>query len=336
MSEPVDMDDLNAFENTFFGKKAAAPAKEAPVIEDEEDVIENRDDAPATEDEDEPEDESGDEGDEPEDEDEDEDDEEDEPAPKPKGKKNFQTRINELTAAKREAERREAELLRRLEALEAQKEVKQEKPALRDVLPTDAPDPDASDDDGEPIYPLGEFDPKYIRDLTKFTIAAETKAAREAEQQKAEQAAVQAALAEVNDKWMERLDQFEEEVPSIRDDIADMADVFQDIPEAYGEYLATTIMSSDVGPQIMHYFSQNIGEAQKIVAAGPAAATLAIGRLEAKFLKDEPVGEPKRNKVVSKAPEPPKTRSRGSGGSFSVAPDTNDLDAFEREFFKKR
>lgn len=331
MSETVDMDDLNAFENSFFEKEAAAPVEEAPAIEDNEDVIENRDESPATEVED-PDTEAVDEQVEGEDED------EEEEAPKPKGRKSAQERIRELTAARREAERREADLIRRLEAIEAkaQKEVEDKVP-LRDALPKGAPDPDAEGKDGEPLYPLGEFDPKYIRDLTRFTIAEESRVAREQELKEAEQTVIQEELEKIKDNWFERLDALEAEVPSIRDDIAELTEVFEDLDPSYGEYLATTVMSSEVGPQIMHYFSQNIGEAQKIVAAGPAAATLALGRLEAKFLKAVEAPEPKRNtKVVSKAPTPPASPSRGSGGKFATAPDTDDLAAFEREFFKPR
>jgi hypothetical protein len=51
------------------------------------------------------------------------------------------------------------------------------------------------------------------------------------------------------------------------------------------------------GPEVMRYLSQNIGEAQKIVASGPAAATIAIGRLDARL--DRTTREEKRNKRVS-------------------------------------
>jgi hypothetical protein len=53
-----------------------------------------------------------------------------------------------------------------------------------------------------------------------------------------------------------------------------MVSVFSGIEPSYGEYLAATIMGADNGPEVMYYLSQNIGEAQKIVASGPAAATL--------------------------------------------------------------
>jgi hypothetical protein len=92
-------------------------------------------------------------------------------------------------------------------------------------------------------------------------------------------------------------------------------------------------MSCDNGPEIMYYLSQNIGEAQKIVASGPAAATLAIGRLEAQLSKPKQE-ELKRNKRVSETPPPPEQRTRGVNGRFATRPDTRDLAAFRKEFFK--
>ncbi len=134
-------------------------------------------------------------------------------------------------------------------------------------------------------------------------------------------------------QWLSRLDEVEQELPDIRDRITDLTDTFADVDPGYGEYLATLLMSSDNGPQLMYYLSQNIGEAQKIVASGPVAATLALGRLEARFSTK---AEQKSNKKVSTAPTPPETSSKGRGSKFDVKPDTEDLDAFERAFFKKR
>jgi chemotaxis protein histidine kinase CheA len=326
---PVDIsNDLEAFENDFFGKTTPEPVVDEPTEEAEAEVeAEIEDDTLATVEDDEP---TEPEAEEPEEETEDEPEEEVEPEPK-KGKKTAKERIEELVAKNREAERREAELIRRLEALEAQKEVKAEKP-LREALSDNAPHPDAVDDDGEPIYPLGEFDPTYIRDLTKFTIAEETKLIEAEKAKKAEAARIEAEQKELSDAWGDKVAKAEEEYPDIRSAITDLADVFVDIEPGYGEYLATTIMSSDYGPELMYYLSQNIGEAQKIVASGPAAATLALGRLEARFEKPK-TQEQKRNKVPSKAPAPPKN-TRGNQGKFDASPDTDDLEAFEKVFFK--
>lgn len=318
----VDTDDLDAFENEFF-EREPEKADDQEEVQDKEEVTETELETDADED-------ASD------DEDEDQEDREPEEEPKPKGRKSAQERINEITAEK-------YELLRRLEAAEkelqakSQREEKKEEPkALRDQLPADAPSPDAMDEDGKtPLYPLGEFDPKYIRDLTRFTIAEETKAAKEAEAKEKAEKEVQSVRSELQDKWTKDLEEAEKEIPEIRENISRLGEAFKDVDSSYGEYLAMTIMSTNAGPQIMNYLSDNIGEAQKIVASGPAAATLAIGRLEARLLK--PVDETQKQlKKVTEAPTPAEQRTRGRNGQFAVQPDTDDLDAFEKVFFKKR
>ncbi len=331
----VDIEDvdLNTFEQEFFNPEAKA---EENVEEQEDEVVEenvdeNEDNSLAP-------DEDDDEAEENEDEDDDEEDLEEVPQIKQK-RNRAQERIEKLVAEARQAERERDALRIELERLRAEPEVKQkeEAPTLREQLSPEAPNPDAVDDKGEPLYELGEFDPKYIRDLTRFTIEQETKAAKERAEAEAEQARITAAQEEIKSRWIENVDKAEAELPDLREKIAGLAGTFQNIEPNYGEFLASTIMSSEAGPQIMYHLSQNIGEAQKIVASGPVAATLAIGRLEAKFLRDVEAREEKRNrKQVSKAPEPPVDieRARGRGGRFAVSPDTDDLNAFEREFFK--
>lgn len=261
--------------------------------------------------------------------------EEDEPEAeaKPK-KKTFQDRINEVTARAYEAERREAQLRAEFEALKAEVKPKEEtKPDTRQQLPTGAPTPEDLDDKGEALYPLGEFDPLFIRDLTRFTIRQENEEAQRVSQQEAAAKAAQDMKDEIVESYAQRFSELAEEVPTLHEDVQELTSAFAHVPEDYGEYLAMTIMSMDNGPRLMHYLSQNIGEAQKIVASGPAAATLAIGRLDA--ILSKPKQEDKRDKIVSKAPTPPEGRSRGTGGKFVVPPDTDNLDAFEKVFFKK-
>lgn len=324
----VNNEDQSDFETLFFNGE---PVQDEPDNEDTEEV----------EDSDQP----GDEGEDldpsatDETDDEDEDEPEEDVKPKGKNRKSAQERINELTAKARQEEREKLQLLKRLEELEAvvKKETVEKAPLKQDDLPEGAPDFDAVDEKGNLLYPLGEFDPKFIRDLTRFTIEQETKALREKEAQEAEQKAIQEVQTKIQSEWMERLEKYEEEVPEVRESIAELTEVFQDLNPTYGEYLASTIMASEFGPQIMHYLSDNIGEAQKIVASGPAAATLALGRLEARFIKPSNEKETKRNnKRVSDAPEPPESLTRGANGQFTVRPDTDDLSAFERVFFNNK
>jgi hypothetical protein len=343
-SDNVDIaEDLDAFEKEFFTKPSAKVEDEEVEVKAEDDKSEDEDetgedddtkaegDADLGEDENDP----------PASEDDDEDEVEEETPPAKKKRHSAQERINELTAKAREAEREANALRQRLETLEAsvqKKEPKSEETPLREMLSADAPNPDKLGEDGEPIYPLGEFDPVYIRDLTRFTIDQETKRAREeakVEEQKERDAQIQKQIA---DTWIEKVDEAEKEIPDLREKMKDLTETFADLDPGYGQYLASTIMISELGPQIMNYLSENIGEAQKIVASGPAAATLAIGRLEAKLEKAPSSieqAEPKRNKKVSEAPQPPESRTRGNGSKFTVSADTDDLDAFERVFFSK-
>lgn len=338
VTNAVDIDDVNLdeFEQDFFNPKAE-------VVEEEVVDEEIGDDHPAAdEDEDTDEDETEeDESDESDEEDDDEEDEEPEEDPKPKrNRKSAKERIEELVAKTREteraADRREAELLERIKNLEARTDKEESQPKdVKALLPPEAPTPDATGKDGEPLYPLGEFDPLYIRDLTKFTIEQERTAMREQEALDRQAREEQAVRQQIADEWMDRVEEAEKTIPELRDNMKTLTDTFATLEPNYGEYLASTIMISEVGPQIMNYLSQNIGEAQKIVASGPAAATLALGRLEARLLNSSTPQEEKRNtKQVSKAPAPPTDRARGSGGKFAVAPDTDDLDAFERVFYK--
>jgi DNA repair exonuclease SbcCD ATPase subunit len=317
-------DSLEDFEAKFYG--TSAPEESAPSEPEDQEEVETEesdevetadlgeDDLPAT------------------DEDEADEEEDEEPQPK-KNKVSARERIEQLNKQVREAERREADYIRRMEQLEAaiKEKAEEEQVPLRDQLPEAAPSPDAVDDKGDALYPLGEFDPKYIADLTQFTVEQRLKEAEEKRQVEEQRKAFDQERQELADQWIDRLDKFEAEVPEVRENIRELTDTFKDLDPGYGEYLAATLMSLDNGPQIMNYLSQNIGEAKKIVSSGPALATIAFGRLDAILT---PAKEPeKKEKKTSKAPPPPEDRTRGSNGKFAVKPDTDNLDAFEKAFF---
>lgn len=339
-SNLVDIpEDMTAFKALFEN-----PDAESNPVEDTEDeglATDEDKDAPEGDEVSEAEESEAESEDEPEEtpeEEESEEEEEPEAKEEPKKKKSsYQERLNEITRARREAERQNAILLQRIEALEARERDVTKSEPIKERLPQGAPTPDAVDEKGEPLYPLGAYDPDFITDLAKFTADSEFKALKEKEA--AETAARQQAEAQnqLRTEWNSKLDEYEEEVPEIRDHIVDLVDTFRGLDPAYGEYLAVTLMSAENGPQIMDYLSQNIGEAQKIVASGPAAATLAIGRLDAKLstVSVRPDPEEKRNKKESEAPPPPKAPLRGSkGGGRSVRPDTDNFADFTREFLK--
>lgn len=327
-SELVDIDNLDTFEEKFFAEDAP---EEVEVVEDTEaDALATSEDkdAPA---------ETGDEDQDAEEEAEPDPDQEEE-KPKAKGKKSFQERIDELTRQRYEAERRaqerEALLLRRLEALESQ--TKEPTQPVQAQLPQGAPDPDAVNANGDRIYPLGEFDKAYVADLAKFTVNQEIAAENYRRQQQELLGRLNEAQEVLKQSWAQKVEDAAKENPDIRDNIASLANSFTGIDPAYGEYLAVTIMSAENGPEIMDYLSQNIGEAQKIVASGASAATYAIGRLDAQLSRGRSNQEEKRNRTVSHAPVPPGQTTKGRKGHVVVRGDTDNLDAFEKVFYKKR
>lgn len=314
----VDINDDNQddFEADFYGTTATSVVEDAPEEGADEEEIDadlgaDDDDPPAT------------------DEDEDDEEEAEEPAPK-RNKISARERIEQLNAQVRENERRYEKRIAELEAAIKGK-AKEEEVPLRQQLPAEAPDPDAKEENGDAKYPLGEFDPQYIRDLSKFTVEQEMKAAKAEQEREAQARQIEAERQELAASWNNKLDAFEEEVPEIRENLRVLTGAFESLDPGYGEYLAATLMSMDNGPAIMNYLSQNIGEAQKIVASGPLPAALAFGRLDAMLTKTQ---TPVTKKKTSSAPPPPEVRTRGSNGKFAVRPDTDNQDAFEEEFFK--
>jgi chemotaxis protein histidine kinase CheA len=317
-----DTDNLDDFSALMFGsaKPASEPAEEPkePAVEDNvpEDVPEDSVEVDA-------------------DVEVDEDDLTPEPEPevKPK-KKTAQDRINELIAKQREAERTaeaeksaRASLEAKLAALEAALPKTPEAPKPE---PEGKPSATALNEDGTMKYPLGEFDPTFISDITRWTIDSVTKE-RQVEAQRAAQAqAEQQANAELEQHWQGKLAEAEKVIPDLRTKGQELVGTFADLNPDYGQFLAQTIMQMDAGPEVLYHLANHLDEAQAIINKGPVGAALALGRLEARFAKGE---QPKPR--VSSAPKPaPTTRGVAIGGS--VPGDTDDLDAFSAAFFAKK
>lgn len=326
MSEPLNTvdpttDDLDAFSDLFAGR--ATEAKEEPkednaAIEEGEPLATEQVETEAeTDDLEQKVDE----------------DEEDKSLLKVKPKKTAKERITELTAKAHEAERREAETARRLAELEARiSKPAEETPAAVKVADPEAPSADAVDKDGQPKYPLGEFDPNFIADLTRHTIRKETEAIRKRDAEEAAAKAQEQEVASRQAAWAEKLTDAETRLPDLREKGQTLEASFANIDPQYGQYLASTIMSMEHGPDVLYYLSTNLAEAQKIAASGPLQATLALGRIEAKFASHEEAKEPK----LSKAPPPPPVNTKGNKGSREIPDDTDDLDAFSDKFFQRK
>lgn len=302
-------DDLVAFEADFFGSKHPYAGKEGQVEEDvtndddtlEEDANPEEDDTLAPEDEDET---------------------EEEPKSEPPKKSKFQERIDQLS----EKARLERE---RADALEARL-AKLENPEPK------AAEPEAPSNEGEPNkddYPLGEFDPDYVRDLIRFTHKQEREAAKAELARERAAEAEQEARGKLDAEWQAKLEPAQERYPDFHERGEELLEAFVDLDPAYGQFLSTAIMSMDHGPDVLYHLASNVDEAMRIAKLGPVGATIALGKLESKFDVDTEKEEPRRPKT-SKAPPPP-PRNKGSSASVpEVADDTDDLVAFEAKFFK--
>jgi len=323
--EQLDFDDLDNFSSSFFGQNKDAQEEPAKPSDDSEEIEDTSGDVITDVDDD---------GIDDQDDTDDHDDQEEADKPEPEGKKpsRSQQRITELNTKYREAERREQALLARLEALENGSK-KTDEPLQTKSSVDATPAPTDQNEDVTDKYPLGEFDPNFIRDLTKHTIAEAQKEAA-AERSKADNEARQRQEAEVlQSQWQEKQGPVKERYPDYGEKVASLESVFADVDPDYGEYLAQTVMAMDKGPDVLYYLSNNPEEARAIVKQGGVKAVISLGRLESRFMEEE---KPQPKPKVSSAPVPPPQNKGSAGGRRSVAPDTDDLDAFANEFFKRK
>lgn len=341
--------DLDAFSDEFFGQNDSETEQtnsedgndedvdaDAPPVEEtgthDEDTSEDDDTLATGEDDDADDDDSANDDD-----DGDDDADEDSALKKPKQSR-FQKRIDELVAQAREAERREEAANARLAALEAR--FKQDDTTDGEPNPTpqatpnaDAPSPTDKNADGTEKYPLGEFDPQYIKDLVTHTNNELREKDAQTAKEQAEQAKIEAQRAQLSAQWEQKLETAQERYPDLVDKTQQMVDTLGDIDEAYGDYLTATIMSLDNGPDVLYHLANNPEEAKQIIESGAARATIALGRLEAQLGGNTSTTKKTSKTKATKAPAPP-PRNKGSSAVSTVDPATDDLDAFEKTFFR--
>jgi hypothetical protein len=252
----------------------------------------------------------------------------------PPKKKTVQDRIDELVRQREDTKREAAAEIERLR--KEFEEFKQRSTPQEAVKKSAEPTPNDLKEDGTPKYDLGEFDPQYIRDLTRYTLDQErSQAALRAEEEAKVRQETEAREA-LTSEWNQRVKAAEAEYPDFMEKGQTLLAGFNNLDQGYAGYLSTVLMSMEKGPDVLYYLSNHPEEAVKIVNSGAQKATLALGRIEAKFLEadaQKQVAKPR----ISKAPPPSPVQSRGTAaGHLKVEPDTDDLDAFSKEFFVRR
>lgn len=314
----IDMvDDLDTFSSDFFGenKEQSKAAKPGEVEQDETDSQAKVTEAQT----------KSEEGD---------DLEAEVPEQEQPKKKTFQDRINELVK-QREDEKRAADA--RIE--EVRKEFESKFAALQPKSAekkTDVPTPTDTLEDGQDKYPLGEFDPAYIRDLTRYEINEARAQAVIKDEQVRQQREQEQAQQTLVSSWNEKVEAAKERYPDFQEKGQELISGFNNLDPNYAQYLTNLLMSMDNGPDVFNYLSNNRDEAVSIVNSGAQKATLALGRIEAKFIEADALKKIAKPKI-SKAPPPPPVQARGTGGGGNtIEADTDDLDAFTAEFFRKK
>lgn len=313
----VEDTSLEAFETEFFSGKAPVEKPTEEVVEEES---ENDDSTTDETTEGESEEETNEET------------SEDEPKKETRAEK----RIRELNAKYREAERRAEEAERRAEEAERGRTVDKSKEptpvTTDDTAPAGAPHWDDEDSNGNKIYPLGQFDPKFNADLVRYTIQEENRVLEEKRAQTDAQQKAQEAEATAQAQWNEKLAPVQERYPDFTERGQELIDQFADLEPNYGKYLTDTLRAIDNGPEVLYYLANNLDLADEIVRKGATQATIALGRISAQLEKDASGNTPPTRTKVTNAPPPPPT---ARGTSAPKTKNLDDLDEFERAFFSR-
>lgn len=220
-----------------------------------------------------------------------------------KPRRSAQERINEAIKAQREAER-ERDFYRE-QALRQQQPQQPKQEAQGDA------EPDPND------YEYGATDARYIEDRAVFRARQEFErqhAAREAERTRQGQIATFEAKA----------DALSEKTPDFYDVVGPD---FGKVARLCTPVMSDAIMASEAGPELAYHLAKSPAEARRIAALPPLAQAMELGKIAQK-LASPPAPTPK---TATDAPAPT-PQVRGAGGRFTVAPDTSDFAAFEKQY----
>lgn len=206
-------------------------------------------------------------------------------------KPGVQDRIDELTRARREAER-EAEYWK----IRAQGTA----PAAKAEAAAEVKQP--------PARANFQSDEDYVDALADFKVD------QKLAQREQKQAEVQAQVSKA-DSWQSKL-------ASARTEITDFDTVMNSATEPVAAHVAELIMEHDHGAKLAHHFAQNPAELEKINEMTPAKVAFELGRLATKFEKQSAASSEPAAAAVSKAPAP---AGRTVGAGRSTTPALGDL-----------
>lgn len=248
--------------------------------------------------------------------------------PAVKTKKSPQERINEITRARREAERRAEAAERERDDLKRrlQEPPKKEEPAPAKKTAVEEVDPKAPKPED---FEFGELDPRYIR-----AIAGHEADRRFAELRKEDADARE--TRELEDRQEAAREQFEtmiERGSKVHEDFYEKVVIGAENGQwPLSKELGELALASEVGNDVLYHLASNPREADQVFRSSPVEQARYFGRMEAKLSAErtaapgKDTGKPAPK--LPKAPAPIDT-ARGAGGQSNATADTEDFAAFE-------
>ena len=245
-------------------------------------------------------------------------DEEKSPQAKKGPKETFQQRINELTKARREAERHAEALERRLGEIEVK--LRQDLTAQQDEGKQEEDLPPEAED-----FEYGEIDPNYIKALVDFETKQVLAVAKEEFKQERQAEAAAQEAQELRHKWDAQVERGAENFDDFHEKVVTGAEK--------GEWsltpdMAELVIESPVGAEIAYYLATHSQESAQVAVQSPLRQAAYFGRLEARFSSPADAPKAKKAKKATKAP-PPVAHARGAGGKFQPSASTDDFAVFE-------
>lgn len=226
---------------------------------------------------------------------------------KPKKKNGFKKRIEKLNA-RVAAKQGEADYWKN-EALRNQKpEVQEKKPITA-----------STDSTGRPKSDDFESHDSYIEALTDWKVDQKDKA--KDSRQKETDAKTQ------QQKQIEKYGQLAKEFSKAHPDFQEVVEDVTDIPMSLA--VQALLLESDNGPELAYALAKDKDEYARICGLSPLAAARAIGRMEAKIVKEESSTASESTVNKTKAPKPISPVGSKSS-STEKSPDDMDFKEFER------
>ena len=174
--------------------------------------------------------------------------------------------------------------------------------------PTPQPTPAPAPTFGEPDPAKFEEPAAYFKALARYEAQQTIRADREQAEQERNHQTRQERMA----SWKDRENKAMDAHPDY-EDVADLGNLQAN--RAVSQSMASAIIASEHGPELLYHLGKNLDEARRIAALPTELAIMALGRIEASFAAPATT----QHKVTS-AP-PPISPVTGASGGATVDPE---------------